>query len=71
MPSPQRFIVASTSLPIKVDWDLNILIYMTIFIALLLLLVLLLILVIKQLRNSVAAVALQPRSHSFGVNVVS
>ncbi|XP_039607079.1 small integral membrane protein 43-like [Polypterus senegalus] len=60
MPSPRRFIVTSTSLPLNVDWDLNILIYVAIFLLLFLLLVLLLFLVIKQLRNSVAAVALQP-----------
>ncbi|XP_069050461.1 small integral membrane protein 43-like [Lepisosteus oculatus] len=61
MPSPRRFVVTSTSLPVNMDWDLNLLIYLGIFALLLLLLVLLLCLVIKQLRNSVAAAgALQP-----------
>ncbi|XP_064423868.1 small integral membrane protein 43-like [Latimeria chalumnae] len=41
------------------DWQTNFLIYLAIFFLLLLLLILLLCAVLKQLKNSVAAVALQ------------
>ncbi|XP_043917468.1 small integral membrane protein 43 [Protopterus annectens] len=52
--APRRFIPASASLPVKINWEFNLLIYLAIFFLLLLLIVLLLFVVLKQLKNSVA-----------------
>lgn len=60
MPSPQRFIVASTSLPMAVSWGWNLTIYLGLCSLLLLLMGLLLWMVLKQLRNSVGGSVLQP-----------
>lgn len=60
MPSPRRFVAASSSLPFAVSWGWNLTIYLGLCSLLLLLMGLLLWMVLKQLRNSVGGSALQP-----------
>ncbi|XP_071398673.1 small integral membrane protein 43-like [Centroberyx affinis] len=60
MPSPRRFLVASTSLPLALDWGWNVSLYVGMLLALLLLLMLLLWVLLRQLRNSVGNSTLQP-----------
>lgn len=60
MPSPRKFLVASTSLPMALSWGWNLAIYLGLCSLLLLLMLLLLVVLLKQLRNSVGGSALQP-----------
>ncbi|XP_038867575.1 annexin A5-like [Salvelinus namaycush] len=59
MPSPRRFLVASTSLPVALGWGWNLSVYLGLLLLLLLLMGLLLWMLLKQLRNSVGS-SLQP-----------
>ncbi|KAG9339869.1 hypothetical protein JZ751_022374 [Albula glossodonta] len=61
MPSPRRFLVASTSLPLGMGWGRDLCVYLGIFSTLFLLLLLLLWILIRQLRNSVGNGMLQPK----------
>lgn len=55
MPSPRRYLVASTSLPLTLSWGWNLALYLGMLLLLLLLLVLLLWLLLRQLRYSVGS----------------
>ncbi len=59
MPSPWRFLVASTSLPLTAGWGWNLSVYVGLFTVLLVLMGLLLWMLLKQLRNSVGNSTLQ------------
>nr|XP_046263015.1 annexin A5a [Scatophagus argus] len=60
MPAPKKFLVASTSLPLALDWGWNLSLYVGILLGLLTLMLLLLWMLLKQLRNSVGKSMLQP-----------
>lgn len=60
MPAPRRFLVASTSLPLALDWGWNLGLYVGMLLGLLTLLLLLLWILLRQLRNSVGKSSLQP-----------
>ncbi|XP_049340174.1 small integral membrane protein 43-like [Astyanax mexicanus] len=64
MPAPKKFLVASTSMPLAMEWGWNVSVYLGILMLLLLLMGLLLWMLLKQLRNSVGNSALHP-SRSF------
>lgn len=55
MPSPRRFLVASTTLPLTLGWGWNLIVYVGLFTILLVLMGLLLWMLLKQLRNSVGS----------------
>ncbi|KAJ8384863.1 hypothetical protein AAFF_G00197730 [Aldrovandia affinis] len=59
-----RFLVASTSLPLGVGWGFDLCVYLGMFSTLFLLLLLLLWVLIRQLRNSVGNTALQSNRSS-------
>ncbi|XP_069557930.1 annexin A5a [Brachyistius frenatus] len=60
MPAPRKFLVASTSLPLALDWGWNLSLYVGLLLGLLTLLMLLLWMLLKQLSNTVAKSMLQP-----------
>ncbi|TNN47955.1 hypothetical protein EYF80_041848 [Liparis tanakae] len=60
MPAPRKFLVASTSLPLALDWGWNLSLYVGILLGLLVLMLLLLWMLLKQLSNSVTKSSLQP-----------
>ncbi|KAK5896677.1 hypothetical protein CesoFtcFv8_009815 [Champsocephalus esox] len=60
MPAPRQFLAESTSLPLALDWSVNLSLYVGLLLGLLTLMLLLLWMLLKQLSNSVGKSSLQP-----------
>ncbi|KAM8909986.1 annexin A5a isoform 2-T2 [Spinachia spinachia] len=60
MPAPRKFLVASTSLPLALDWGWNLGLYVAILLGLLVLMMLLLWMLLKQLSNSAYRGSVRP-----------